>query len=331
MENPPLVSVIVPVYRVEKFIHRCARSLFEQTLEEMEFVFVNDCTPDSSIAILRRIIQEYPKRARQVRIVEHNQNKGSATARNTGLDNAHGSYIIYCDSDDWVEKDMYEKMIKKAFDDKADIVGCDFYYDYVDRVVVQRQNFPSDNKQCIVKLLEGRLHGSMCNKLINRKLYSSGRVRFFDGINMWEDIVAIISLCFYASKIAYVSEPLYHYVQYNSASIVRDVTVKQMDDMIDACRNIEDFFLQNRSFEKFKFHFISLVLNMKFYLVLRKEVRDYDRFHSLWPEFDKNIWRISQRWDICLIYWLASRKKYRLSRFIFKGKEKIRSLILRHE
>ncbi|MCS2593772.1 glycosyltransferase family 2 protein [Bacteroides thetaiotaomicron] len=102
MESPPLVSVIVPVYRAEKFIQRCARSLFEQTLEEMEFVFVNDCTPDSSMVILRGDNKkEYPNRARQIRIVEHDQNKGSATARNTGLDNAHGSYIIYCDSDDW--------------------------------------------------------------------------------------------------------------------------------------------------------------------------------------------------------------------------------------
>lgn len=126
MESLPLVSVIVPVYRAEKFIQQCARSLFEQTLEEMEFIFVNDCTPDSSMVILREIIKEYPNRARQVRIVEHDQNKGSATARNTGLDNARGSYIIYCDSDDWVEREMYEKMIKKAFDDKADIVGCDF-------------------------------------------------------------------------------------------------------------------------------------------------------------------------------------------------------------
>lgn len=71
------------------------------------------------MVILREIIKEYPNRARQVRIVEHDQNKGSATARNTGLDNARGSYIIYCDSDDWVEREMYEKMIKKAFDDKA--------------------------------------------------------------------------------------------------------------------------------------------------------------------------------------------------------------------
>ena len=69
MESLPLVSVIVPVYRAEKFIQQCARSLFEQTLEEMEFIFVNDCTPDSSMVILREIIKEYPNRARQVRCV----------------------------------------------------------------------------------------------------------------------------------------------------------------------------------------------------------------------------------------------------------------------
>ena len=125
MESLPLVSVIVPVYRAEKFIQQCARSLFEQTLEEMEFIFVNDCTPDSSMVILREIIKEYPNRARQVRIVEHDQNKGSATARNSIFLFILSSGFMSTATDDWVEREMYEKMIKKAFDDKADIVGCD--------------------------------------------------------------------------------------------------------------------------------------------------------------------------------------------------------------
>lgn len=81
--------------------------------------------------------------------------------------------------------------------------------------------------------------------------------------------------------------------------------------------------MQNNSFDKFKFHFISLVLGVKFYLVLREEVRDYNRFHCLWPEFDKDIWKIAQRWDICLIYWLASRKNISCLDLFLEEKKKL--------
>ena len=81
----PKVSVIIPVYGVEKYIERCARSLFEQTLEDMEFIFVNDCTKDNSIDILLRVIDEYPKRKSQVHILNHEFNKGLPVARQTGI------------------------------------------------------------------------------------------------------------------------------------------------------------------------------------------------------------------------------------------------------
>mgnify|MGYP000541624267 CR=1 FL=1 len=114
MNKNPLVSVIVPIYGVEPYIEKCARSLFEQSLENMVFIFVNDCTPDKSVEILRQVIEDYPRRYLQIQIIEHEENRGLAMARNSGLLIAKGEYIIHCDSDDWVELDMYEEMYEKA-------------------------------------------------------------------------------------------------------------------------------------------------------------------------------------------------------------------------
>ena len=100
-----LVSILVPVYKVEDYIERCARSLFEQTYSNLEFIFVDDCSPDDSVEILGRIMDDYPARKEAVRIIRHNHNRGSAASRNTALDNGSGEFVFAVDSDDWLELD----------------------------------------------------------------------------------------------------------------------------------------------------------------------------------------------------------------------------------
>jgi len=119
----PKVSVIIPVYGVEKYIERCIRSLFEQTLDDIEYIFVDDCTPDNSISILRKVLSEYPNREKQVKILHHEKNKGLAQARQTGLKIASGEYIAHCDSDDWVDKDLYKIAHNKAKSESLDVCG----------------------------------------------------------------------------------------------------------------------------------------------------------------------------------------------------------------
>ena len=125
--NRAKVSVCIPVYGVEKYIERCARSLFEQTMKDgIEFIFVNDCTKDKSIEILEQVLGEYPERKEQVKIIHHEKNKGLVAARKTGLAHATGDYIIHCDSDDWVDLNLYETMYNKAVEVNADVVCCPF-------------------------------------------------------------------------------------------------------------------------------------------------------------------------------------------------------------
>lgn len=131
----PKVSICIPVYNVEKYIGRCARSLFDQTLDDIEYIFVNDCSPDRSMSVLERVIKEYPKRKPQIQIINHNTNQGSAAARNSCLSVATGEYIGWCDSDDWVEPQMYEKMYEKGVAEKADIVYCGFYFEFPNKQI----------------------------------------------------------------------------------------------------------------------------------------------------------------------------------------------------
>ena len=124
------VSVCIPVYGVEKYIERCARSLFEQTMSDgIEFIFVNDCTPDKSIEILEKVLAEYPHRKKQTQIINHEKNSGLVAARKTGLAHATGEYIIHCDSDDWVDVDFYQVMYETAINNNADVVKNNLDFD----------------------------------------------------------------------------------------------------------------------------------------------------------------------------------------------------------
>ena len=128
----PVVTYVIPVYNVEQFIERCVRSLMEQSYENIEYVFVDDCSPDRSMEVLRRVINDYPERKANVKMITHGVGLGSATSRNDGLDAATGDYVMFADSDDYVDRDYVETMVNHAEIGQCDIVYCDFYETYQD-------------------------------------------------------------------------------------------------------------------------------------------------------------------------------------------------------
>ena len=107
------VSILVPIYGVEQYIDRCARSLFEQTYPNLEYVFVNDCTKDRSVEVLRKVLEAYPEKGNAVKIVDHERNRGLAAARNTALAHATGEFVCLVDSDDWLELNALELLVNK--------------------------------------------------------------------------------------------------------------------------------------------------------------------------------------------------------------------------
>lgn len=207
----PKVSVIIPVYGAEKYMERCVRSLFEQTLDDIEYLFIDDCTPDNSMAVLNQVMEEYPARKKQVTIHRMEKNSGQAAVRAWGMQNAKGDFVIHCDSDDWVELDAYRKMYEKAISENSDVVVCDFAM--TDGTTVYRilKGCGTTNKdQFIQRLLLQNDSWSLCNKLFRRSACFKGGLIYPEG-NMGEDMALCFQLLLNGEMVSYISETLYNY------------------------------------------------------------------------------------------------------------------------
>ena len=230
----PKVSVIIPVYGVEKYIERCARSLFEQTLDDMEFIFIDDCTPDGSINILSNVLESYPLRIKQTQIVKMQMNSVQAEVRRLGTQLATGDYIIHCDSDDWVNADMYKKMWEKAVGEDLDIVVCDFYRSDGNNYQIFKGIYDGvyQNKTVYFsELLKGQVTTAVWNKLVSREIYFSNNI-IYPTSNMWEDFVLNVQLTYYSRRIGYINLPLYFYFS-NPLSICHSNIEQRISQVID--------------------------------------------------------------------------------------------------
>lgn len=219
----PLVSIIVPIYGVERYIERCAVSLFEQTYKDIEYIFVNDATPDKSIDVLRAVIDRYPERAKTVRIVEHPHNKGLSAARNTGVDNATSEYVWHVDSDDYVATDAVEKLIEAAERNNADIVICDINV-VTSKGIYTEKIIYNDKVDYIRRLLQHTQKCAHWNKFYRKSLLDTTGIRSDEQIRMAEDYAVTPRLLYCAKRVAMLHEPLYFYETTNQSSYVHNLS-----------------------------------------------------------------------------------------------------------
>ena len=204
----PAVSVIVPVYKVEKYIERCARNLFGQTLQDMEFIFVNDCTPDRSMEILEKVLEDYPERKPQVLFLSNEENRGLPYTRRKGIEAASGDYLIHCDSDDWPDPEMYRKMYSKAMSENLDMVICGARRVYPDNSVKAKPVI-THTDDLLESLIYQDLYLYTWNKLVVRKAYDND-IRY-PRYNMLEDAPLTIQLAYYCRSWGFIDECLYNY------------------------------------------------------------------------------------------------------------------------
>ena len=222
------VSVIVPFYNVEKYIGRCASSLLSQTLKDIEIILVDDASPDGSRTVLEETIREHPRD--NVRIMTHEQNKGLPAARNTGLAVASGEYIYHCDSDDYLEPDMLEKMYAAAEKNGADYVYCDFFLTFPgSERYMKNPAFTSAQDMLTKGFLSGSMKFNVWNKLVKKTVYDDNGITFPSGHGMGED-TTMIMLAAKASRTASVHEALYHYVKSNPSAFTNTVSDKHLSD-----------------------------------------------------------------------------------------------------
>lgn len=250
----PKLSIITPIYGVEKYIARCARSLFEQTLDDIEYIFVNDCTQDRSIEILNEVIKDYPKRSGQIKIINHEQNKGLPSARKTGVSVATGEYIINCDSDDWVEINAYKECLRVATENNSDIVFFDFdITDGYNHNHLSRKPNINNKFKLLKQLVSGQLMGSVCGCMVKSSLYDSHFIWPIESIN--EDLVQTIQLCNNSTRFDYVNKPLYHYFQNHNSISIASSKDKAVNQFIQAQSNIsliDNYLNDNKLIDFFK-------------------------------------------------------------------------------
>lgn len=208
-----LVSILVPVYKVENYIERCARSLFEQSYQEIEYVFIDDCCPDNSIKILEQLIEEYPQRKNMVKIIHHEKNKGLAAARNTAIEHARGLFLSHVDSDDYLEKNAIELLVEEQIKGDYDIVSGNAVQHFIDKDELIKEPICDNKDKWLKELLryDNIYNHSIWRRIIRRTLYSEHNIKTIEGCNQGEDWQVMPKLAYYMKSFSTVDAVVYNY------------------------------------------------------------------------------------------------------------------------
>ncbi|MGP1621501.1 MAG: glycosyltransferase family 2 protein [Candidatus Cryptobacteroides sp.] len=216
----PKVSIIVPIYNVEKYIEKCASSLFQQTYKNVEYIFVDDCGGDNSIKILERLVEEkYPELKDNILIIPNEKNLGPSKSRLEGIKKAKGEYILFVDSDDWIEKNTLDILIKRAEEKGADLIYYNFFFEYADEVEIMRYKDYGNDKELFIKdLINNRSHNAIWSKFAKKDLYTAEGF-FFPNYNVAEDMIISFQIIQNAKNLCFEPSALYHYNITNENSL----------------------------------------------------------------------------------------------------------------
>lgn len=286
--NDLLISILVPIYNVEKYLKRCLVSLFEQDYHNLEYIFVNDCSTDNSIHIFNEVIQMYPERKKQISLINNSKNQGSAYTRNLGILKSSGAFLLFVDSDDAIKTDMVSTLCKVAIEQNADVVSCDQIsietpsgYNYLNIKVLNKKDY-------LCKILHGLLPCCIWGKLIKRNLFTDNNIHAEPGLNHGEDLQVMIPIYYYAQKIA-TGRTTYFYNKMNVSSYTNCVKTNGILSMhrsheiiINFLRLHSDLFSDKILQESLLIHKASLfsIANLSDYPLISK----FDRDISLWKQ-----------------------------------------------
>lgn len=282
------VSIVVPIYNVEKYLEKCLDSLANQTLKDIQIILVNDGSTDNS----GEIAKEYAEKYKKMLYIEK-ENGGLSDARNYGMKYATGDYIAFLDSDDYIEKETYEKMYNKAVQDNADYVECDFLWEYPNKIK-EDIRYPYRNKNEMLTFVRV----VAWNKLIKRDILVENKIEFPKGLR-YEDIEFTYKLLPYINKFSYVDGQFIHYVQRESS--IANVQNEKTAEIFQVLDNVINYYKEKNIYEKYK---DELEYNYARYLlcsslkrickvqdkVKRKELieKTWDNLNSKFPDWKKN-------------------------------------------
>lgn len=220
--NSPKISIIIAIYNSQDYIERCVRSLMEQTLDDLEYIFVNDGSTDDSMQILQHVCEQYSERKFQIKIISHDINRGVSISRQDGVDNACGEYIIHCDPDDWFNQNAMDRMYAEAKRSNCDILITDYFSDTGNSSSIVNQCPNSLNPNDLINQLFTNLHGSLWNKLVRTEFIKKVKVKFNPSLSFCEDLSYNIELLAKNPTVSYLNQAFYHYLyNQNQHSLTR--------------------------------------------------------------------------------------------------------------
>lgn len=283
------VSVLVPIFNVEPFLSKCLESIIHQTYSEIELVCCNDASTDGSKEKLLEILSSYPQLV--YKIIDHQKNKGIAQTRNDLLDAATGDYVLFVDSDDWIEQNMIEIMLNKSLSSQADLVGCSHYNTRVDGTEeINHVKYSESKDETLRRVITYRICTELWKLLIKRSIIEDNGLRFNSGVNIGEDYLFSIQLFHYALKFVFVPDALYHYVLYNHIRYSKP-SLKGIEDHIEAVKMAEAFFCEKGLYESYKAELMERKFRIRNHFAVNKMFRDTKRWRRLFPETNNLCWK----------------------------------------
>ena len=307
------ISVIVPVYNTEKYLEKCLDSLATQTLRDIEIIIVNDGSPDNSQKIIEKFTKKYDNMKSFVK-----ENGGLSSARNYGLTKAQGEYISFIDSDDYIKKNMLEKMYTKAQKDKSDIVTCDFINLYEDgHEVNMKSNFHYSVSELQNYLISPPM---VCTRIYKKELFT--KIKFKEN-TYYEDLELTPKLLLYTEKVSFLEEPLYYYFQRNGSIMKQEVFNDKLLDIFDVLSsnyqklsklypNEIEYMYITHLLRSTSLRFLDYEETEKYLEKINNEMKDK------FPQWRKNIYYKKSSYKLKIICNLAFTKNYWILRIIKK-------------
>ena len=246
----PLVSILIPVYNVAEYLHQCLDSVVNQTLDNIEIVIVNDCSPYPEDD---KICKEYAEKDPRIKYIIHEENKGVGGARNTAIQNASADYIGWVDSDDWAELDMFEKLYNDIITNNSDISQC-FFTDFTENGHNLRKLKGYRRKKDALNSLNVLLW----NKLFKKDLFTKNDISFPNRISI-DDIATMPRLFYFVNSVSRVKEALYHYRVKREGGVTANFE-RIMDEYFEVYSIIQEFLKKNNWWERDQLFFEKRVL-----------------------------------------------------------------------
>ena len=324
--NKCKLSIIVPVYGVEKYIDKCLNSLVKQSLKEIEIIVVNDGTKDNSQKIIDKYVKKYPDKIKSY----IKENGGQGSARNYGLEKANGEYIGYVDSDDFVEKDMYKKLYNKAKENNYDIVVCGNYNVSEDYQNKNIDTFINNYNTDLENIFFGKM--AVWNKIYKRDILIKNKLEFKEKV-WYEDLAFTLKAIMNSNTFAFIDEPLYDYL-IREGSTMNNSNVQRNLEILDAFNDILSYIKHNKKeeyFSKIEFLAIDHIYISAIVRVLKAEADDkvkretinklIDYMNKKFPNYKNNKYINTLSKNRKISYKLINIKMYGLINLIFKVKK----------